>query len=97
VVRPKGKDQRRGRETQGIAHLIPFSAQTRMSGCDLDQRHVRKGAVDAVGDYVKSQGGQMPEEMVQTAWKIADAGGTPLAVADGARFLGLIHLKDMVK
>src|SRR2546427_1925206 len=68
-----------------------------MSGCDLDQRHVRKGAVDAVGDYVKSQGGQVPEEMVQTAWKIADAGGTPLAVADGARFLGLIHLKDMVK
>src|SRR5256885_5739285 len=91
VVLLKEKYQLRGRETRGIAHFIPFSAQTRMSGCDLDQRHVRKGAVDAVGDYVKSQGGQMPEEMVQTAWKIADAGGTPLAVADGARVLGLIH------
>src|SRR5437899_2971668 len=97
VVLLKEKHQLRGRETRGIAHFIPFSAQTRMSGCDLDQRHVRKGAVDAVGDYVKSQGGQMPEELVRTAWKIADAGGTPLAVADGARLLGLIHLKDMVK
>src|SRR2546425_9490410 len=97
VVLLKEKYQLRGRETKGIAHFIPFSAQTRMSGCDLDQRHVRKGAVDAVGDYVKSQGGQMPEELVQTAWKIADAGGTPLAVADGARVLGLIHLKDVVK
>ena len=97
VVLLKEKYQLRGRETKGIAHFIPFSAQTRMSGCDLDQRHVRKGAVDAVGDYVKTQGGQMPEELVQTAWRIADAGGTPLAVADGVRVLGLIHLKDVVK
>src|SRR2546421_11657099 len=97
VVLLKEKHQLRGRETKGIAHFIPFSAQTRMSGCDLGERRVRKGAVDAVGDYVKSQGGQMPEEMVQTAWKIADAGGTRLAVADGGRVLGLIHLKDMVK
>src|SRR5436309_10738457 len=97
VVLLKEKHQLRGRETKGIAHFIPFSAQTRMSGCDLGERRVRKGAVDAVGDYVKSQGAQMPEELVQTAWKIADAGGTPLAVADGGRVLGLIHLKDMVK
>src|SRR5207253_1395170 len=92
-----GMDRLRGRETKGIAHFMPFSAQTRMSGCDLDQRHVRKGAVDAVGDYVKTQGGHMPEELVQSAWRIADAGGTPLAVADGVRVLGLIHLKDVVK
>src|SRR5438045_3329646 len=97
VVLLKEKHQLRGRETKGIAHFIPFSAQTRMSGCDLGERRVRKGAVDAVGDYVKSQGAQMPEELVQTAWKIADAGGTPLAVAEGGRVLGLIHLKDMVK
>src|SRR5256712_3553877 len=97
VVLAKERYGLRGRETKGIATFIPFSAHTRMSGCDLDQRHVRKGAVDAVGDYVKSQGGQMPEEMVQTAWKIADAGGTPLATPDGARVLGLIHLKDTVK
>src|SRR5205823_6653341 len=73
------------------------SAHTRMSGCDLGERRVRKGEVDAVSDYVKTQGGQMPEEVVQTAWKIADAGGTPLAVADGAKVVGLVHLKDMVK
>jgi len=97
VVLLKEKHQLRGRETKGIAHFIPFSAHTRMSGCDLGERRVRKGEVDAVSDYVKTQGGQMPEEVVQTAWKIADAGGTPLAVADGAKVVGLVHLKDMVK
>ncbi|HWE23087.1 MAG TPA: potassium-transporting ATPase subunit KdpB, partial [Myxococcales bacterium] len=87
----------RGRETKGIATFIPFSAHTRMSGCDLGERHVRKGAVDAVADYVKSLGGTVPDDLVQTAWRIGDSGGTPLAVADGPRVLGLIHLKDMVK
>ena len=97
VVLLKEKYQLRGRETKGIAHFIQFSAQTRMSGCDLGDRHVRKGAVDAVGDHVKSLGGVMPEELVQAAWKMGDAGGTPLAVSDGARVLGLILLKDVVK
>ena len=87
----------RGRETKGIATFIPFSAHTRMSGCDLGERHVRKGAVDAVSDHVKSLGGTVPDEMVQAAWRIGDGGGTPLAVSDGARMLGLIHLKDVVK
>ena len=97
VVLLKEKHQLRGRETKGIAHFIPFSAQTRMSGCDLGERRVRKGAVDAVGDYVRSQGGTLPDEVVQAAWRIGDGGGTPLAVADGKRVLGLIHLKDVVK
>src|SRR5712671_3828058 len=97
VVLLKEKYQLRGRETKGIAHFIQFSAQTRMSGCDLGDRHVRKGAVDAVGDHVKSLGGVMPEELVQAAWKMGDAGGTPLAVSDGPRVLGLILLKDVVK
>jgi potassium-transporting ATPase ATP-binding subunit len=97
VVLLKEKYQLRGRETKGVAHFIQFSAQTRMSGCDLGERHVRKGAVDAVGDHVKSLGGVMPEEMVQAAWKMGDAGGTPLAVSDGPRVLGLILLKDVVK
>jgi K+-transporting ATPase ATPase B chain len=97
VVLLKERYQLRGRETKGIARFIPFSAQTRMSGCDLGERSVRKGAVDAVGDHVKSLGGQMPPEIVQAAWKIGDGGGTPLAVSDGAKVLGLIHLKDVVK
>jgi potassium-transporting ATPase ATP-binding subunit len=97
VVLLKEEHQLRGRETKGIAHFIPFSAHTRMSGCDLGGRRVRKGAVDAVGDHVAALGGKMPEEVVRTAWKIGDAGGTPLAVADGPRVLGLIHLKDVVK
>jgi len=82
---------------KGEAHFIQFSAQTRMSGCDLGERRVRKGAVEAVADHVKSLGGKMPEEVVQAAGRIGDAGGTPLAVSDGARVLGLIHLKDVVK
>jgi K+-transporting ATPase ATPase B chain len=87
----------RGRETRGIATFIPFSAQTRMSGCDLGERRVRKGAVDAVAEHVKALGGTVPESMVQAAWRIGDAGGTPLAVSEGSRLLGLIHLKDVVK
>jgi K+-transporting ATPase ATPase B chain len=97
VVLLKEKYGLRGREIKGVAHFIQFSAQTRMSGCDLGERRVRKGAVEAVGDHVKSLGGKMPEEMVQAAGRIGDAGGTPLAVSDGARVLGLIHLKDVVK
>jgi K+-transporting ATPase ATPase B chain len=81
------------RPREANAEFVPFSAQTRMSGCGT----IRKGAVDAVAAHVKSQGGQMPGEVVQAAGRIGDQGGTPLAVSDGARVLGLIHLKDVVK
>jgi K+-transporting ATPase ATPase B chain len=106
VVLLKEKYGLRGRETKGAAHFIAFSAQTRMSGCDIEAepgtggahpRQVRKGAVEAVADYVKSLGGAMPDEVVQAAGKIGDAGGTPLAVAENARVLGLVLLKDVVK
>ncbi len=97
IVLLKEKYGLRGRETKGVATFIPFSAQTRMSGCDLGERRVRKGAVDAVADYVKSQGGVVPEEIIKTAWRIGDQGGTPLAVSEDARVLGIIHLKDVVK
>jgi K+-transporting ATPase ATPase B chain len=60
-------------------------------------RSIRKGAVDAVVKYVQAQGGTVPEALTQTAGRIGDAGGTPLAVADGARVLGIVHLKDVVK
>ena len=79
------------------AVFIPFTAQTRMSGCDFGARRVRKGAVDAVALHVKEQGGSMPEETLVAAGRIGDQGATPLAVSEGARVLGLIQLKDVVK
>src|SRR5262249_1633159 len=97
VVLLKERYGLRGRETKGIAHFIKFSALTRMSGADVAGRIVRKGAVDAVTAHVQRLGGTVPDEVVQAAWRIGDSGGTPLAVSDGARVLGLIHLKDVVK
>ena len=65
--------------------------------CDLSGRSIRKGAVDAVAQHVKAQGGSMPEETLVAAGRIGDQGGTPLAVSEGSHVLGLIHLKDIVK
>jgi potassium-transporting ATPase ATP-binding subunit len=98
VVLAKERYRLRGRDvTQLGAHFVPFSAQTRMSGCDLDRRVIRKGATDAIVTHIKTLGGQLPTEMEAIAHGIADAGGTPLAVSDGNRVLGVIHLKDVVK
>jgi K+-transporting ATPase ATPase B chain len=77
--------------------FVPFTAQTRMSGIDLPGRSIRKGAVDAVAAYVAERGGAIPKELKQIANRIGDSGGTPLAVSDGARVLGIVHLKDIVK
>jgi potassium-transporting ATPase ATP-binding subunit len=79
------------------ATFVPFTAQTRMSGVDLGGRAVRKGAVDAVIAYVEGLGGHVPPQLRQQSNAIGDSGGTPLAVSDGARVLGIIHLKDIVK
>ncbi len=79
------------------AVVVPFTAQTRMSGLDLAGRQLRKGAVDAVGRHVASLGGKLPVDLEEAAGRIGDQGGTPLAVSDGARALGLVHLKDVVK
>jgi K+-transporting ATPase ATPase B chain len=79
------------------ATFIPFSAHTRMSGCDIDGREIRKGAVDSICNHVKTLGGVIPQAVNDITNRIADQGGTPLAVADGARILGIIHLKDVVK
>jgi len=98
VVLVKEQYHLRGRDVQQIgAHFIPFSAHTRMSGCDLDGRVVRKGAVDAVVAHVTALGGSIPPGLDAIVHGISDTGGTPLAVADGARVLGIIHLKDVVK
>jgi K+-transporting ATPase ATPase B chain len=79
------------------ATFIPFTAQTRMSGCDFDGQVIRKGAVDAVKNHVSALGGRLPKELDPIAGKIGDSGGTPLAVCSNNRMLGVIHLKDMVK
>jgi K+-transporting ATPase ATPase B chain len=98
VVLAKQRYNLRGREVAAYdAHFIPFSAYTRMSGVDLDGRHLRKGAVDAIIKFVREQGGVVPGGFTETAEHIARNGGTPLGVADGARILGVVHLKDIVK
>jgi K+-transporting ATPase ATPase B chain len=79
------------------AKFIPFTAQTRMSGCDFDGRSIRKGAVDAITKHVQALGGVIPVELADTAGRIGDSGGTPLAVAENSRPLGVVHLKDVVK
>ncbi len=98
VVLAKEKHGLRGRSLQEVAaHFVPFSAATRMSGCDVDGRIIRKGAGDAIARHVASLGGRVPAEVEQALTAIAQSGGTPLAVSDGARVLGVVHLKDIVK
>jgi len=98
VVLAKEKYGIRGRELhQPEARFVPFSAATRMSGCDLDGRVIRKGAVDAVSRHVAALGGTVAPELEQSVLEIARSGGTPLAVSDGPRVLGIVHLKDIVK
>ncbi len=79
------------------AEYVPFSAATRMSGANLDGRQVRKGALDAVRGWVEANGGALSDDLVAVAGHIADEGGTPLVVADGARPLGVVQLTDVVK
>jgi K+-transporting ATPase ATPase B chain len=79
------------------ANFVPFTAQTRMSGIDVGTHQIRKGAVDAVLAHVKTLGGAAPKDIEGLAGKIGDSGGTPLAVSNGSKVLGIIHLKDVVK
>jgi potassium-transporting ATPase ATP-binding subunit len=98
VVLAKARFQLRGREmSDKSARFIPFSAYTRMSGVDLDGRELRKGAGDAITAFVAERGGTVPAGFSDALDRISRTGGTPLAVADGARLLGLVHLKDVVK
>jgi K+-transporting ATPase ATPase B chain len=77
--------------------LIPFTAETRMSGVDLDGRSIRKGAADAIRRWIEAAGGSVPTELDAIVEKIAVSGGTPLVVASDSTALGVIHLKDVVK
>ena len=98
VVLAKEKYGLRGRHIpEGEAVFIPFSAYTRMSGVDFEGRRLRKGATDAICRFVAESGGHAAGEIQELSDRIARNGGTPLAVADGSRLLGIIHLKDIVK
>ncbi len=100
VVLAKERYGLRGREVKELAantEFVPFTAQTRMSGINLDGRQIRKGAVDAIEKYVTGNGQQSPQELREVVEKIARAGGTPLVVADNYKPLGVIYLKDIVK
>jgi len=79
------------------AELVPFTAQTRMSGVDWSGREIRKGAADSVRRFVEEHGGAVPHDLVYLVEGISRSGGTPLVVAEGNRALGVIHLKDTVK
>jgi potassium-transporting ATPase ATP-binding subunit len=98
VVLAKNQYNLRGRELADTdAHFIPFSALTRMSGVDLAGRQIRKGAGDQIVDFVRENRGTPPAELAPIVERIAKSGGTPLVVAEGARVLGVIHLKDIIK
>jgi K+-transporting ATPase ATPase B chain len=96
VVLAKERFGLRERDLAG-ATLIPFSAQTRMSGVDMDGRWIRKGAGDAIRRWVAEQGGSESAELTDLVERIAGSGGTPLVVAENSRALGVVHLKDVVK
>jgi K+-transporting ATPase ATPase B chain len=88
----------RGRELAKLnAEFIPFSALTRMSGIEVDGRSIRKGAVDAIANYLVEHGSKLPDEVREAVDTISRSGGTPLVVAENGRALGVIHLKDVVK
>jgi potassium-transporting ATPase ATP-binding subunit len=98
VVLAKERFGLRGRDVVAMsAEFIPFSATTRMSGVNVDGRSIRKGAADAITQFLKENGAVLPEQVKASAEAIARNGGTPLVVAENRRALGVIHLKDVVK
>jgi K+-transporting ATPase ATPase B chain len=98
VVLAKENYGLRGRELSSREmEFVPFTAQTRMSGVNLDGNQIRKGAVDAITKYLASNNCTMPMEVQANVEKVARSGGTPLVVAERHRALGVIHLKDIVK
>jgi K+-transporting ATPase ATPase B chain len=98
VVLAKRKHNLRQRDIKQLgAKFVPFAARTRMSGVDLDGRRIRKGATDAIEGFLKQSGGSLPPQTRRCVDNIAKQGGTPLVIADGAKVLGVVHLKDIVK
>ncbi len=93
----RGRTVGAGPDTPSGAHFIPFSAQTRMSGVDMDGASIRKGAPDTMIAYIKQQGKPIPRELEHLVDTIARSGGTPLVVSCNGEPWGVIHLKDIVK
>ena len=96
VVLAKERYGLRGRDLEG-ATFVPFTAQTRMSGVDVDGRQLRKGAADSIRRWVEEQGGSVREEVDTIVAGISVQGGTPLTVVEDDRVLGVVYLKDIVK
>jgi K+-transporting ATPase ATPase B chain len=98
VVLAKEKYGIRERDVEKLgATFVPFTAQTRMSGVNMNGRQVRKGAADAIEAHVKQLGGEVVSEVRAAVDSISKAGATPLVVADGKQVLGSVNLKDIVK
>ncbi|CNF07676.1 potassium-transporting ATPase subunit B [Yersinia rohdei] len=98
VVLAKQRFNLRERDLHSLnATFVPFSAQTRMSGVNVQERMIRKGAVDALRRHVESNQGHFPRAVEDAVESVARTGGTPLVVADGPRVLGVVALKDIVK
>jgi K+-transporting ATPase ATPase B chain len=98
VVLAKSLFNMRERDIQALAAtFVPFSAQTRMSGVNLGARQIRKGAVDAIKDHIAKLGGAFPPAVAAVVDSVARRGSTPLVVSDGAKVLGVVELKDVVK
>lgn len=98
VVLAKQKYNLRERDLTALgAEFVPFTAQTRMSGINMKDQQIRKGSIDAIQKYIATQDGTFPDAVRATSETIAKSGGTPLVVAQNAKVLGTIHLKDIVK
>ena len=98
VVLAKQQFDLRGRDLQALnANFVHFSAQTRMSGVDLGERQIRKGAAEAIRKHVIALGGHFPSAVDAEVERVAHQGSTPLVVSDGAHVLGVVELKDIVK
>lgn len=97
VILAKEKFGIRERQLNPEHVFVPFSAHTRMSGLDIGTRQIRKGAAEAIRNWVIEKGGTPSSELDQIVEQVAKAGSTPLAVADGPNLLGVIELKDVVK
>ncbi|OYY75460.1 MAG: potassium-transporting ATPase subunit B [Gammaproteobacteria bacterium 28-57-27] len=98
VVLAKQKYNLRERDIHALdAHFIHFSAQTRMSGVDLGERQIRKGSASAIQTHVQGLGGTFPQQISIIIDAVSRRGSTPLVVADGARVMGVMELKDIVK
>ncbi|QWD83903.1 potassium-transporting ATPase subunit KdpB [Polynucleobacter sp. MWH-P3-07-1] len=98
VVLAKQKFNIREREINSIgAQFVPFTAQTRMSGVDINGEQIRKGAASAIQKHIESLGGQFPQEVLKAVDDVSRRGSTPLVVSQGTRVMGVVELKDIVK